>query len=88
MLEVEPEERLYHVEIVAIHPGYNLSRAYNDLALLKLSETIEFTPSIQPVCLTDQDFVAGTSCVAAGWGESEGKSPTHTPPPNYSETCP
>lgn len=41
------------VKIVAriVHPSYNVSSRYHDIALLKLSADVPLTPSIRPTCL-------------------------------------
>lgn len=41
-----------------------------DIALLELSEPLEFTNTIQPICLPSHShiFPAGMSCWVTGWG--------------------
>uniref|UniRef100_A0A3B4Y8W5 Peptidase S1 domain-containing protein n=1 Tax=Seriola lalandi dorsalis TaxID=1841481 RepID=A0A3B4Y8W5_SERLL len=42
----------------------------NDIALLRLSSTVDFTNFIRPVCLAAAGsvFRAGTTCWVTGWG--------------------
>ncbi|XP_040918369.1 cationic trypsin-like [Toxotes jaculatrix] len=52
------------------HPDYNSNTNNNDMALLRLSSTVEFTNYIKPVCLASEGsvFAAGTTCWVTGWG--------------------
>ncbi|KAM3598544.1 uncharacterized protein V6R79_019281 [Siganus canaliculatus] len=58
------------VSDVVLHPNYNPESLEHDLALLKLTSPVEFTPFIQPVCLAAEDsvFDEGTIFVSTGWG--------------------
>jgi len=67
----DPFEKRVKVEKVTIHPGYNDGDiAYNDIALLKLSEPLEFNEAIQPICLPHaaQEWGEGDEFLVSGWG--------------------
>uniref|UniRef100_A0A671TSG2 ST14 transmembrane serine protease matriptase n=1 Tax=Sparus aurata TaxID=8175 RepID=A0A671TSG2_SPAAU len=52
------------------HPDYSQMTFDYDIALLELSEPLEFTNTIQPICLPSHShiFPAGMSCWVTGWG--------------------
>lgn len=59
------------VESIVVHPNYSSSTLDNDIALMKLSEKVDFGTGIKPVCLPSPsaDFT-GQSATAVGWGTS------------------
>uniref|UniRef100_A0A3Q0SV47 Peptidase S1 domain-containing protein n=1 Tax=Amphilophus citrinellus TaxID=61819 RepID=A0A3Q0SV47_AMPCI len=58
-----PNEVSRSVSQIIIHPNYNPNTSDNDIALLQLSSTVQFTDYIRPVCLAAQgsSFPAGTT---------------------------
>ncbi|XP_071512845.1 trypsin-1-like [Panulirus ornatus] len=69
--------RLAAVEQVISHPRYNSRTMDNDIALLKLRDSLEFSREVAPVCLPpdlDNQYV-GVTATVTGWGAtSEGSS--------------
>nr|XP_046255324.1 suppressor of tumorigenicity 14 protein homolog isoform X2 [Scatophagus argus] len=58
------------VKRIISHPDYNQMTYDYDIALLELSEPLQFTNTIQPICLPSSShvFPAGMSCWVTGWG--------------------
>ena len=71
----EDEEQTKNIAKIIKHPNYDASTITNDICLLHLSESLEWTDWVQPVSLPQQDQMteAGTMCTVTGWGTlSEG----------------
>ena len=53
------------------HPNYIGDR--NDIALLKLADSVEFTDYVRPACIaTDtNETEVYSNCMAAGWGSTQ-----------------
>jgi len=54
----------------AFHPAYNSQTTENDIAVVVLDTPINFTSTVQPVCLpaTGEQVPDGTEATVAGWG--------------------
>lgn len=62
------------VRNIIIHPQLSVVRTVQkDLALLRLLYPVNFTVTIQPVCIPQKTFrvEAGTTCWVTGWGRKE-----------------
>lgn len=56
------------IEVVP-HPYYSQQNHLNDIMLLKLNESLEFTDNIQPICLPDSDNdFSHMMATVSGWG--------------------
>ena len=66
-------------ESVIIHENYHGESLASDIMLIKLSEKIDFSAHIQPVCLpkANHRVKPGTHCYVTGWGTTKfmGSSP-------------
>ncbi|XP_054636933.1 suppressor of tumorigenicity 14 protein homolog [Dunckerocampus dactyliophorus] len=58
------------VKRIISHPDYNQMTFDYDIALLELSEPLELSNTVQPICLpaSSHVFPAGMSCWVTGWG--------------------
>ncbi|XP_076449250.1 trypsin-2-like [Babylonia areolata] len=68
MWRTEATERAYKVRNYRIHRDYNPKTYENDIAVIKLTEAIEFNECIHPICLTPAHHPAGENCTVSGWG--------------------
>ena len=68
----EPEkhiDRKVDVRQSLIHPKYDSVTFEYDLALLKFSEPVTFSPTVIPICISeDDDQLVGENGWIAGWG--------------------
>lgn len=58
------------LKTIITHPNYNdLTNDY-DISLLELSQPLDFSNTVHPVCLpaASHVFAAGSSCFVTGWG--------------------
>jgi secreted trypsin-like serine protease len=65
LLESTP---LLNVSKIIKHSQYDSTTQFNDIALLRLKNAVQFTEYIQPVCLPPSDFDDPKDLFAAGWG--------------------
>nr|AAI07994.1 Zgc:123217 [Danio rerio] len=65
-----PNEVKVGIQSIIDHPSFNNSLLNNDISLMKLSQPVNFSLYIRPICLAANNsiFYNGTSCWATGWG--------------------
>ncbi|XP_048848163.1 prostasin-like isoform X1 [Brienomyrus brachyistius] len=65
-----PNQQIRTLSSIVPHPLYNNFPNDNDLTLLELSATVNFTDYIQPICLaaSNSTFYNGTATWVTGWG--------------------
>ncbi|XP_048579095.1 uncharacterized protein LOC5509856 isoform X2 [Nematostella vectensis] len=80
LFNVDGTEQVIPVERIISHANYSYNTLDYDYALLKLTRPLNFTQYVQPVCLPDSDFPAGTLCYVTGWGSTKYRG---SPSPNY-----
>jgi len=72
-------EQRVSVQRLIKHKMYNDDTSENDIAILKLSKSLEFNRYVQPACLPkpDYEYPAGENVIISGWGAlaSGGGSP-------------
>ncbi|OQR80027.1 atrial natriuretic peptide-converting enzyme-like [Tropilaelaps mercedesae] len=71
-----------HIQAVVKHPDFNNTSLYNnDIALLLLSDPVNFDDFLRPLCLPPEEpLTPGTTCTVVGWGKShhdEGSTSDH-----------
>ncbi|XP_064480513.1 chymotrypsinogen B2-like [Ornithodoros turicata] len=73
----ETQQRRY-IEKVIMHDKFVLTRAQYDYCLIRLSEPVNFTEYIGPVCLPEpEEDYTGAMCTTSGWGRTA-NGRTHT----------
>ncbi|XP_055543958.1 serine protease snake-like [Wyeomyia smithii] len=69
---LEPGDEVeFYVETFIKHPKHRLGKSYHDIALVKLSEDIEFSNVIRPACLWTTIPLNLTRAIATGFGDTE-----------------
>ena len=63
-----PSEREFRIAEAFLQDDYSRSTFNSDLMLLKLSERVEFTSNIQPVCLPSEPIDLNAECYITGTG--------------------
>ncbi|XP_010895428.2 transmembrane protease serine 13b isoform X1 [Esox lucius] len=61
------------VDKIIVHESYDGNTKNYDITLLKLTQRVEFSKSVQPVCLPayDKTFPPGTRCWTSGFGTTK-----------------
>jgi len=67
----EPTRVEYRSEVYTVHPNWGSTLIRNDLALIKLPESVTFTDAISPICLApaSEPLHAGDPLHVSGWGK-------------------
>lgn len=60
-----------NVHSVYIHPEFNAKNVHNDIAILELTEPVEYQYHINSICLPKKGTIVApyTTCYASGWGK-------------------
>ncbi|BES99034.1 Tryp_SPc [Nesidiocoris tenuis] len=71
--------KIYQIVGHRNHPGYKKPLVYNDIALYKLNQTVEFDRFVRPICLHAETSVQNRTALASGWGATsyKGKASSH-----------
>ncbi|XP_064645604.1 plasma kallikrein-like [Lineus longissimus] len=68
---VDEGEQIMSVEKIMPHTEFNNPPKQHDIAIIKLSSTIQYTKFAQPICLPEKsDLFVGQVCTVAGWGSN------------------
>ena len=54
--DTDNDERTFSLSWMKIHENYDAATYENDIAILKLSQNVQFTNNIRPACLPEQDL--------------------------------
>ncbi|KAG8430717.1 hypothetical protein GDO86_020087, partial [Hymenochirus boettgeri] len=66
----EPSGVMMTLSDIFIHPSFSVIGSSGDIALLQLSNPVQYTNYIMPVCIPTPDvvFPSGLNCIVTGWG--------------------
>lgn len=71
--EGETEIQDYEIEEIISHPDYDRGTQRNDIAIVKLNQTVEYTQFVRPICLPNAEPQPDEDTIVAGWGRIEEK---------------
>ncbi|KAB5583776.1 hypothetical protein PHYPO_G00099520 [Pangasianodon hypophthalmus] len=73
-----PNQITRHAKQVILHPNYNSTTKNNDIALVRLHASVNFSDYIRPVCLAGQgsNFPDDTISWITGWGNINSTVPS------------
>lgn len=58
----------FQVKSFVMHEDYNRPQFANDIAIVKLSESIEYNDKVQPISYDDEEVPDGAELQLTGWG--------------------
>lgn len=72
---MDASEAIHNIKEIILHPGFDNVSMKNDLALLRLQDSIVFNDYVKPICVppTRRRVVPfNTPCYTTGWGDTRG----------------
>jgi len=71
----EESAKVHTLSRIVVHPSWNTNAIDQDYCLLQLSEPVQLSAHVQPVCLGGESHgEPGKKCWVTGWGVSNGRS--------------
>lgn len=58
------------------HPNFRHPSKYNDIALLRVDNTVHFDQYIRPACLQQSQSLDAEKVIASGWGKTDYNKPS------------
>lgn len=65
----------YEIVERVVHPNYNSTYVYNDIALFRLGEEVKFSAYVRPICLNTVQTFRFKTATAIGWGRTSTNGP-------------
>ena len=69
----DPAVQRFREVTCVVHEDYTPPSYDSDIALVRLPTALRYSDYVLPVCLPSSPAPAGTSCVVAGWGNTQGE---------------
>lgn len=60
----------YRIVKHVLHPNYTSTSRYNDIAVFRLEQTVEFSAHVRPICLNTDPLLTPPNQIATGWGRT------------------
>ena len=63
---------MYRADLVITHSLYDSDRLENDIALVRVAQSIQYNDYIQPACVADSAYNISRAyeCYTSGWGRT------------------
>ncbi|KFM76137.1 Clotting factor B, partial [Stegodyphus mimosarum] len=70
------EGSLYLIDSIIIHPEYKRREHYNDIAVIRVKDSMDFSTNVRPICLPNSAEIRGKKLkgrdvTVTGWGDVE-----------------
>ena len=62
---------------IVSHASFGPGSYDNDIALLRLSSSLDWTAEVRPICVPRDSEPVGTSCYITGWGDTTNDGSYH-----------
>lgn len=69
------QPRQFQIVDMIKHPAYKAPHKYNDIALIRLNESVTFNQYIRPACLPEIPAAESGRAIACGWGKIDFNQP-------------
>ena len=66
-------EQSFRATAVKLHENFSIHTLDNDIALIQVEGSIQFSKFVEPICMPYQgyEFDTNLKCFAAGWGRTK-----------------
>ena len=73
LMNRDPQEKMYFVDRIVVHPMFDVETFDYDFALLHITEELQWSPLVKPICLIPNCMSEikpreNLTCLVAGWG--------------------
>lgn len=65
----DAQPHVFNISKIIIHPNFNDSSYYDDIALIQINGWADYNEYIRPACLYDSDTITEKRGIVTGWGK-------------------